>query len=449
MLVRVSTRTLLIGAVLGAVVPTGAAAAAGGGHAALEAVLFGVAGLVVAARMGGILAERAGLPAVLGELLVGIGLGNLLPSLLALPGVGDIRSHPAVSLLATLGVLVLLFEVGLETDLRAFAGVGPSAVLVAVVGVVVPFALGWGVAAWLTPASSGLAHVFVGATLTATSVGITVRVLKDLGALSTREGQTILGAAVLDDVLGLVVLAVVGGAVQGAGTGASGFSVEMAAAILVKAALFLAVTVVLGMWLSRPIARAVARAGRPGLFLTIGLALCFTLAHVAELIGLAGIIGAFAAGLLLDPYGEDVRGRPDEAPLRELLHPIAGLFVPLFFVLMGLQVDAGALANPSALALGAALTAAAIAGKLACALGVVGRGIRRVPVAFGMLPRGEVGLIFASVGSTLAVAGAPLLDPATFSSIIIMVLVTTLIAPVGLRWSLRPRRRAPEGKDST
>lgn len=440
--------TSWLGAALVLLLPAPAAAAAAAGHSAFGAVLFGVAVLVVAARVGGILAERAGQPAVLGELLVGVGLGNLLPSLLALLGIEDVASNPAVSLLATLGVLVLLFEVGLETDLRTFAGVGPSAVLVAVVGVAVPFALGWGVAAWLVPASPGLAHVFVGATLTATSVGITVRVLKDLGALSTREGQTILGAAILDDVLGLVVLAVVGGAVRGAGTGEGGVSLGAAATTLVKAALFLAGTVVLGVWLSRPIARAVARAGRPGLFLTVGLALCFVMAHVAELIGLAGIIGAFAAGLLLDPYGEDVRARSDEAPLRELLHPLAGLFVPLFFVLMGLQVDAGALAEPSALALGAALTVAAIAGKLACALGVVGQGIRRAPVAFGMLPRGEVGLIFAGVGSTLTVAGAPLLDAATFSSIIIMVLVTTLIAPVGLRWSLRAREAAPGGKDS-
>jgi Kef-type K+ transport system membrane component KefB len=177
---------------------------------AVGPILFGVGLLTAAARLGGLLAERLGLPSVLGELLTGIALGNLLPLFLAGHGIDFVRSDPTIQVLAEVGVLILLFRVGLETDLRALRRVGPSALLVALIGVAVPFLLGWAAAAWLLPGAPRLAHMFVGATLTATSVGITVRVLEDLGATQTKEGQTVLGAALIDDVLGLVVLAVSG-----------------------------------------------------------------------------------------------------------------------------------------------------------------------------------------------------------------------------------------------
>jgi Kef-type K+ transport system membrane component KefB len=418
--------------------PSWTMAAAADTHSRFGPVLFGLAVLVVVAKAGGLLAERWGQPAVLGELLAGIGLGNILPFLAGSEGLAFVRSDPTLRVLAEVGILILLFDVGLEADLRALVRVGASSALVALVGIVAPFGLGWLAGAWLLPEAPGLVHVFIGAALTATSVGITARVLRDLGVTQSREGQMILGAAILDDVLGLVVLAVVtGAATTAAGTGA--LSPVAAGIILVKAALFLGVTVTLGHFLSGPIVRLAAATRQRGALLVIGLALCFTLAFVAELVGLADIIGAFAAGLLLDPYGRGVRTTREEATLSELLGPLSELFVPLFFVLMGVQVHLGSFLDPVILGLSVVLVLCALAGKLACAVAVLEPGARRLAVAIGMIPRGEVGLIFAGIGASLAVEGTPLLSQGVFSALVLMVLVTTLLTPPGLRWAFRDR----------
>jgi hypothetical protein len=284
-------------------IPVGAWAGAADTPSRAGPVLFALALLVVAAKCGGVVAERWGQPSVLGELLVGIGAGNLLPSLFGERGIAFVRGDPTLHVLAEIGVLVLLFDVGLEADLRALVRVGPSAALVAAIGVITPFAFGWGTARWLLPEAPLLAHLFVGATLTATSVGITARVLKDLGSLQSREGQVILGAAVLDDILGLVVLAVLTGLVTATATGGPGLSGLAVAGIILKALVFLGMTVGLGHRLSGPIVRLAGRTGQHNMLLVFGLAICFALAFIAERIGLAGIVGAFAAGLLLDPYG--------------------------------------------------------------------------------------------------------------------------------------------------
>jgi Kef-type K+ transport system membrane component KefB len=424
--------------------PQAAAAAGAQGAVPFGPILFAVAILVLAAKAGGLVAEKLGQQAVLGELLVGVGLGNLLPLVFGGKGIAFVRSDPTLLVFAQVGVLILLFDVGLETDLRSLLRVGWSSLLAALLGIAAPMLLGWGAAAWLLPDSPTLAHVFVGATLTATSVGITSRVLKDLGATQSREGQIILGAAVIDDVLGLVVLAVVSGAVAAATKGTAGLSGFAIAGILLRAALFLGITVGLGRLLSGPIVRLAARTG-PGSLLVFGLALCFILAFAAELVGLADIIGAFAAGLLLDPYGQGVRARQEEATLSELMHPLSALFVPLFFVLMGIQVDVGSLASPDIMLLGAVLVLCGLAGKLACGLGVLGDGGNRLAVGIGMVPRGEVGLIFAGIGVQLTLEGKPLLTDGMFSAIVLMVLVTTLLAPIGLRWafSRSKRERSP------
>lgn len=398
-------------------------------------VLLGLAILVLGAKLGGLLVARLGQPAVLGELLFGIVLSNLYPFFSGDGGIDFVRSNASLRFLAELGVLVLLFDVGLETDLRAFIKVGLSAVFVAIIGVVVPLFLGWAVALWFLPESSTLVHIFIGATLTATSVGITVRVLKDLDVTNSPEGQTIIGSAILDDIFGLIVLAVVVGTITASATGASDMSVISIVAIILKAAAFLGITVALGHLLSGRIVRFATQTGEPGLLLIIGLALCFTLAYISEVIGLAGIIGAFAAGVFLDPYGVGVRSKADEATLRDLLNPLSNLLVPLFFVLMGLQVNLVSLAAPSALALGSLLIVCAIIGKLVCALGVVGRGIRRLPVGIGMIPRGEVGLIFAGIGTQVMLEGHPILTQDVYSAVVVMVVVTTLIVPTGLRWA--------------
>ena len=414
-------------------VPVSAWAAQTDAHQRFGPTLFALALLVAAAKAGGLLAERLRQPAVLGELLVGIGLANLWPALGGADGIAFVRGDPALSFLAQVGVLILLFDVGLEADLRAFARVGASSLLVASIGVVVPIVLGWAAAAWLLPDSPTLVHVFVGATLSATSVGITARVLKDLGVTQTREAQIILGAAVMDDILGLVVLAVVSGLAQ---AGAAGFSMWALVGILVRALLFLGVTALAGHFLSSRIVRLAARTNRPEAMLVVGLGLCFSLAYVAELIGLADIVGAFAAGILLDPYGQGVRTKQEGATLAELLHPLESLFVPLFFVLMGVQVHVGSVGSWSALAFAAVLTVCAVVGKAACAVGV-GRGTNRWAIAIGMIPRGEVGLIFAGIGSSLLVEGRPLLPQSLFSAVVVMVLVTTVLTPLGLRWAFR------------
>jgi len=312
--------------------------------------------------------------------------------------------------------------------------VGPSAALVAVIGVVVPIGLGWAASAWLDPGGPMLVHVFVGATLAATSVGITARVLKDLGVTQEREGQIILGAAIVDDVLGLIVLAVVGGMVKGAAGEGSGVSVVSIAGIVIRAIIFLGAAALVGHFLSAPLVRLASRTGQPDETLLVGaLALCFTLAFVAERIGLADIIGAFAAGILLDPHGHGVRAREAAPTLNRLLHWLGSLFVPLFFVLMGMQVHLKSLATGPVLALAAVLIAVAVVSKLVCGLGVLVPGVNRLAVGLGMLPRGEVGLIFAGIGAGLMLDGNPVLSPSLFSAIVLVVLVTTLLAPAGLR----------------
>jgi Kef-type K+ transport system membrane component KefB len=428
-----------LAALASAAAPAPAGAATGQAQPHFGPLLFVVAVLVLAAKAGGLLAERWRQPPVLGELLVGIGLGNVLAPIVG-GSATAFRSDPTLLFLAQIGVLILLFDVGLEADLRALARAGPSSLLVALIGIAVPVGLGWGAAAWLMPDSPTLAQIFVGATLAATSIGITARVLKDLGVTQSREGQIVLGAAIIDDILGLMLLAVVGGMV-GAGGAGGGLSAPAVAGILALAVLFLGITAVLGHFFSGRIVQLAARTGHPETMLVFGLALCFALAFAAELIGLADIIGAFAAGLLLDPYGRGIRTREQDATLAQLLHPLSSLFVPLFFVLMGAQVHVGALTTPAMLVFAAVLTVCAVVGKLACGLGVVTTGVNRLAVGIAMVPRGEVGLIFAGIGTTLSLDGRALLSEGLFSAIVVMVLLTTLAAPIGLRWAFQ--RTAP------
>jgi Kef-type K+ transport system membrane component KefB len=402
-------------------------------------VVLVLAAILLAAKLGGDLAARAKQPSVLGELLAGVVLGNL--GLLGIPGFAAVAADPAIDILARLGVLILLFEVGLESTVRQMLQVGLSSLLVATLGVVTPFALGWGVGAWLLPTSSVYVHAFLGATLAATSVGITARVLGDLGHSRSKEARIILGAAVLDDVLGLVVLAVVGGTIAGAGTGAP-FSWGLVGLTLAKATVFLVGALVLGLYLSPRLFHLASRLRARGVLLAVGLSFCFLLSWLADAIGLAPIVGAFAAGLVLeDVHYRDFVSRGEQG-LETLVRPISSFLVPVFFVLMGIRTDLRAFVQPGMLGLAAALTAAAIVGKQACSLGVLGRGVDRLTVGLGMIPRGEVGLIFANVGLALMVGGQPILDQATFSAVVVMVILTTLVTPPALRWSLGRKARA-------
>jgi Kef-type K+ transport system membrane component KefB len=415
------------------------ASEAGGHSDPVASVALWLVIILLAAKAGGDLATRLGQPAVLGELLLGVVLGNL--TLAGFSGLEPVKDDPFIDMFARVGVLVLLFEVGLESTVGQMLSVGWSSLLVATLGVAAPLALGWGVGAWLLPEQSGYVHAFLGATLSATSVGITARVLKDLGRSQSNEARTILGAAVIDDVLGLVILAVVTGAIAAANRG-SGIDPADIVVILAKAAGFLVGSLVLGVLFSKRLFSLASKLRARGVLLAIGLAFCFLLSWLANLIGLAPIVGAFAAGLVLEQTHYQDFVERGEHELEELIHPISAFLVPVFFILMGMRTDLRTFAQPGVLGLAAALTVAAIIGKQACSLGVIGPGIDRLSVGLGMIPRGEVGLIFANIGLALSIGEEPVIDQATYSAVVVMVIVTTMVTPPALKWSLgRSQRR--------
>jgi Kef-type K+ transport system membrane component KefB len=385
--------------------------------------------IIVAAKLGGELLGRLGQPPVLGELLVGVLLGNL--SLIGITALEPLRDNAMLRVVAEIGAILLLFEVGVESDLLQLLAVGWSSLTVAALGVIAPLVLGYAVSSQLLPHASWLTHLFVGGTLTATSVGITARVLKDLGKANSKEARIVLGAAVADDVIGLVVLAVMSGLVTAA-TASSGRGSISGMSILwmvTKALSFLAVAVIAGRFWSQRIFVHAAKLQVPGVLLGLCLCFCFVLAAISGFVGLAPIVGAFAAGIVL----EEVHYKPfrerGERKVEELLFPITTLIVPVFFVRMGFRVDLKSFASPAVLGFAALITLVAIAGKQICGLGVRERGASRLAVGVGMIPRGEVGLIFAGMGSTLMLAGKPVLSPATFSALVLMVMLTTFITP--------------------
>lgn len=417
-------------------------------------VLVGVAVILIVAKVGGEIFERLRQPAVLGELAGGIVIGNL--ALLGINAFEPLRSDVVITALAEIGVILLLFEVGLESNIGEMLEVGLSSLLVAVLGVIAPFFLGWSVAAFFLPDEPLLTHVFIGATLCATSVGITARVLKDTGRLQTRTARIILGAAVIDDILALLVLAVVAGLIRAHAGGTQLATLDIAV-IIGKSILFLVVALAVGQFIVPRILRGVGNLMRSeGAMLAFAVAFCFVLAAAAGATGLAPIIGAFAAGLILDEvHFESFRQRehgehrergegdePDTSELHHLLAPVSALLVPIFFVVTGMKVDLRAFGEAGLLAFAAALTIAAVIGKGACAWGVVEKNVNRLAVGLGMIPRGEVGLIFAGIGATLALPDVsgnikPVINATVFGAVVIMVLVTTMIAPPLLKWRLK------------
>jgi len=483
----------LSGAVL-ACLATGAAhaAAAEGGHAdPFAPVLLELAMVVLAAAIGRRAAGLAGQPAVLGELVIGVVIGNVgywlgaplfvllmhfdevikvvavawnsplsvaeaaakaLPAVDLGPGSVGARVVEALSgaeggrwvlmtlvvwLLSNLGVTLLLFMVGMESSVEELVGVGPRALVVAVIGIVAPFALGFLTTSLLLPAAPSAVHLFVGATLSATSVGITARVFQDLRRLQSAEAKLILSAAVIDDVLGLIVLAVVAGVVA---TG--GIHLGEVARITLLSAAFMATVIFLGDRIARRLARAFRRLEPTQTRLLFALTSAFLMGWLANLIGLATIVGAFAAGLIVSdthfPAREDGNDATGET-LHALVAPLEQIFAPVFFLLMGMQVNLSTFARPGTLGVAAGLTVAAVAGKVIC--GLAAGKTDRLSVGLGMVPRGEVGLIFASVGKGLGV-----IDDALFSAVVIMVMVTTMMTPIALKWSLgRPSAVAAVG----
>jgi len=403
-------------------------------HGDLGSLMLALTVILVGAKIGGDVAQRFGQPAVLGELMAGLILGNL--GMLGVDSLVFMGDDPVLDAIAQIGVVVLLFGVGLESTLGQMARVGTSAMLVAILGVIAPMLLGVGVGRLFLPDHSFYVHLYLGATLTATSVGITARVLKDLGSSQRPEAQIILGAAVIDDVLGLIVLASVSGIILAADAGTP-LSLTPILSIVLKAVAFLGGAVGLGVLLTPIFYRHAAKLQGGGILLGVSLGFCFLLAWLASLMGLAPIVGAFAAGLILEGAVYEPFIEKGERQLEELVEPVVHFLSPVFFVLMGFRVDLQALTDGSALGLAFALTVAAVIGKQVCMLGVLDPKVRRLPVGIGMIPRGEVGLIFANIGLSLHVGGEGIISKATFTAVVIMVMLTTLMTPPLLGWALR------------
>jgi Kef-type K+ transport system membrane component KefB len=386
----------------------------------ISELLISLIAIFAAAKLFGELAERIGQPAVLGEMVGGIVIGT--------SGLHLIDAHsPVLHVLAELGVILLLFLIGLETDIHRLLSVGGAAAAVAATGVVLPFAAGYGVGAVLGyPATLS---VFLGAALTATSVGITARVLSDLGHLESDESQVILGAAVADDILGLVLLTVISAVAAGQRLTVLGVS-----KIVMIAFGFVALALIIGSRLAPRLIALVTRlrVGKALFFAAIMFA--FGLAWLAHLAGSALIIGAFAAGLVL---AKTDRGRDIEHEV----YDVAQFFIPIFFVSVGAAVDLKAL-NPlqagtrQFFVIGILLTIVAIVGKLLAGYAAFGRPLRKFVIGVGMVPRGEVGLIFAQLGLS-----AGLLSAGLYSSVALMVMITTFVAPPALRALLARRGR--------
>ena len=465
---------------------------AGGGHGGgthvdtFAAVLLELAAVIVTAMIGRWAAAAVNQPSVLGELLVGVAAGNLgywlgqplfilvmhlgdtqplfaeiwatgLPvrdvaprvfsaAQLAPGGIGEQvvqiltgpgSSHLVVMTIAlwmfsNLGVILLLFIVGLESTVNEMLAVGPRAVAVAVIGIIAPFGLGYLATRLVLPELPVTVALFTGATLSATSVGITARVFKDLNRLQAPEARIILGAAVIDDVLGLIILAIVVGIVASGG-------VEIGAIVRIGllAAMFLGVVIIFGERMVRGLIPVMTALDRRNLKLLFPLALALALSWLASKIELATIVGAFAAGLILNEKHFPKADDEHATTIEELIHPLEAIFAPVFFVLMGMQVNLAAFGSIDTLGISLALIITAIVAKLVAGL-PAGKGVDRLSVGIGMVPRGEVGLIFASVGKSLGVV-----DEGLFSAVVIMVIVTTLLAPLLLKWSLaRNTRRA-------
>jgi Kef-type K+ transport system membrane component KefB len=336
-----------------------------------------------------------------------------------------------IHVLAELGVLLLLFEIGLETDLREMFRVGPAALAVAVVGIALPFAFGYFFWRYAPHAASGTsdlvtAAIFIGATLTATSVGITARVLSDLGRMNTPEARIIIGAAVIDDVLGLVILSVVTGVAAGAAVSFLGILWTLAIAVG-----FLVVAVLLGRFLAPRLFDVIDRMRVRYVLVVASIAFALALAALAGLAGSALIIGAFAAGIILS-------GTNQFDTIEHEVRPVASIFTPIFFVSVGSSVNL-ALLNPSTPAARATLLMAgvlillAVIGKVAAGWAAPWIKFRRLVVGVGMVPRGEVGLIFADIGRRSGVLGDEV-----FGAVLLMVMVTTFIAPPALKALFAP-----------
>jgi len=379
-------------------------------------VLLDILIVLLAAKVAAEVAERLKVPAVVAEIIAGVLVG---PSALHLVRGGDV-----LSVLGQLGVILLLFDVGLEMDLGQLAAVGRASMAVATIGVAVPLVAGWGAA--LALGMSGKEALFVGAALTATSVGITARVFGDLRALGTVEARTVIGAAVADDVMGLVVLTVV---VRVAAQGH--VSPPDVAGVVAVAVLFLVGAAVLGRLVPRLFAAVTRHSRSSGTLVAVTLAFILGVAEVASVVKLAPIVGAFVAGVSLGPSAASDR-------IRRELTSVGHLFIPVFFLKIGIDAQIEQFAHPRVLGLAGALLVVAVLGKLVASTGLIGSPGDRFLIGVGMVPRGEVGLIFATLGLQQHIFGQDV-----YAALLLVVLATTILPPPILRWRLNKIRANP------
>lgn len=451
-------------------------------------VIFGVTLILSCALLGRFSARRLGQPSVFGELLMGVVIGNLLNYVgydlvvvlregtacldiakLAIAGYswnqaavmvlgpdegseflklfrgangGEyLQVAQAVDIFSRYGVIFLLFHVGLDTCVAELRQVGARSLSVAVVGVAAPVLLGFLVAWLFTPNAPHTVHLYLGATMGATSIGLTARALHDIHQTRSNEARVILGAAVMDDVLGLVMLAIVSGVVV---TG----SVEIPeiARTITLASLFIVSALLAGPYIIKALIFVLCRFDIMESKLFISFIFVMLLSWLANLVGMATIVGAFAAGLLLldSQFVRCKQMGKDQYPIREMFAPLEAILVPIFFVLMGIQVKLETFLDWKVVTLAAGLLAAAIAGKIVSGF-VAGPGLKRLAIGIGMVPRGEVGLVFAAIGKSLGVVDGP-----TFSAVVLMVVVTTLMTPPLLKLTLGvgPRPKTDDAKPS-
>ena len=418
----------------------------------LAPMLVLLALLWLAAKLGGEVAVRLKLPAVAGQILVGVllaALPGLISGLPSLPDfLGFLKSpefldflnfrddhNQEAHVLSYIGIVLLMFMVGLESSVPQMMKVGWASLRVAVVGVIGPMVLGLiGAYFLLKPGTPFAVDLFIGACLCATSIGISASVLRERNASDSLDGRVVIGAAVIDDVLGLLVLVAVSGLAEASSSGGA-LPLGQLGRTLGLAFVFLSLALTLGRWLSPRIFGWASRFKGDEVLLPFALAFAFVLAYLGSLVGLATIVGAYAAGLILEhPHVETLQTR-ERRTLEEMVQPVVAIFAPLFFVLTGASIDPSVLAKPETLSIAGVLTVAGILGKYISGY-VAGRGSSVPIVGWGMVPRGEVGLIFVSVGRTIKIGGEPLLGSEVQAGVLGAILLTTILGPIGLSWVL-------------
>lgn len=444
-----------------------------GGHGSVGTTLLIIAVLLLAAKLGGSV-EQFGVPRVLGELTAGVVL-SLIAYFFGLDFLAEARASEIIVFLAEFGVILLLFEIGLESNVKQLIKVGPNSLLVALIGAAAPFAVGTLLLGpWLFPEASTNAYLFIGATLVATSVGISASIFQNLKKTKTRAFQTFLGATLTDDVLGLITLAIVSSIATGGDV-----TLMSVVAIISKAVAFLGGAVVLGTVCAPYISKFFSLI-HTGTGMKLGLALVAAIffAYLATLVGLAPIIGAFAAGLILDAVHFDSFENPvivakleklkkaklkevNKAKLDKIIHhakhthiedmvrSLSLIFVPIFFTFTGLQLEAEALMNPNVYFVAIIITVIAVAAKVIGGFAAQGSIQEKLLVGFAMAPRGEVGLIFATMGRTLGVFDAEL-----FSAMVMVTFLTTFAAipPIKIlaaKVKVAKSKKAPVLRDET